>query len=158
MVFIEPSRCCQRLILNPLCLPFRHASEVTAYPGCGFLWRVHGLRVRGWAFLCWVTLGLGLGPGWLAAGPSVHDLAAQYRFACAQCHGLDGTALSPSGAKLPGRALADRKWLAKQRDEELLQAILNGKGAMPSFKHKLSPEEAKRLLTEIIRPLARRVR
>jgi mono/diheme cytochrome c family protein len=54
--------------------------------------------------------------------------------------------------------LADRKWLAKQKDEDLLQAILNGKGAMPSFQHKLTPEEAKRLITEVIRPLARRIR
>jgi mono/diheme cytochrome c family protein len=54
--------------------------------------------------------------------------------------------------------LADRKWLAQQKDETLLQSILNGKGAMPSFKHKLTAEEAKRMLTEIVRPLARRAR
>ena len=94
----------------------------------------------------------------LSASPSVHDLEAQYRFACAQCHGLDGTSMNPSGERLPGRVLADRKWLGKQKDEDLLQSILKGKGAMPSFKHKMTPEEAKRLLTGIVRPLARRIR
>jgi mono/diheme cytochrome c family protein len=105
----------------------------------------------------WLLLG-GLLPVWLSAGPSVHDLEAQYRFGCAQCHGLDGRSRSPSGEPLPGRVLADRKWLAKQKDEDLLRSILSGKGAMPSFQHKLTPEEAKRLITEVIRPLARRIR
>jgi mono/diheme cytochrome c family protein len=95
---------------------------------------------------------------WLFASPSVHDMEAQYRFSCAQCHGLDGTSRGPAGERLPGRVLADRKWLAKQKDEDLVRTILDGKGAMPSFKHKLSPEEVKRLLTEIVRPLARRAR
>jgi len=92
------------------------------------------------------------------AAPSVHDLKAQYRFSCSQCHGADGKAKGPSGIRLPGRVLADRAWLAKQVDEALIASILEGKGAMPGFKHKLSPEEAKRLLAEVIRPMARQVR
>lgn len=109
-------------------------------------------------FYRWVILVVGLASVRLLAGPSVHDLDAQYRFSCAQCHGLDGTSRSPSGARLPGRVLADRKWLAKQKDEDLVRSIMEGRGAMPSFKHKLTQEEAKRLLTEIVRPLARRAR
>ena len=85
-------------------------------------------------------------------------MEAQYRFSCAECHGPVGTSLSPAGEKLPGRVLAERKWLAEQQDADLLQSILNGKGAMPSFKHKMTPEEAKRMLMEILHPLARRVR
>ena len=85
-------------------------------------------------------------------------MEAQYRFSCAQCHGLDGTSRSPAGERLPGRVLADRKWLVKQKDEDLIRATLDGKGAMPSFKHKLTAEDVKRLLTEIVRPLARRAR
>jgi mono/diheme cytochrome c family protein len=94
----------------------------------------------------------------LDAGPSVHDLKAQYRFSCSQCHGLDGKAKSPGGLPLPGRVLADRAWLAKQNDEVLVASILEGKDAMPGFKHKLTPEEAKRMLSDVIRPLARRAR
>jgi len=111
----------------------------------------------------WIDHGSGflaawLLPVWLSAAPSVHDLKAQYRFSCAQCHGLDGTARGPSGLRLPGRVLADRRWLAKQKDADLARSILEGKGAMPGFKHKLSQEEALRLLTEIVRPLARKTR
>jgi mono/diheme cytochrome c family protein len=105
-----------------------------------------------------VFLVMGVLPVCLAAAPSVHDLDAQYRFSCAQCHGLDGTARNPAGLRLPGRVLADRKWLGQQKDEDLLRSILEGKGAMPSFKHKLGREEALGLLSEIIRPLARRAR
>lgn len=94
----------------------------------------------------------------LLAGPSVHDLKAQYRFSCAQCHGLDGKAKGPGGIRLPGRVLADRAWLARQNDEVLVASILEGKDGMPGFKHKLSPEDAKRMLTDVIRPLARRAR
>ncbi len=95
---------------------------------------------------------------WAWTSPSVHDLEAQYCFACARCHGLDGNALSPTGARLPGRVLADRRWLASRKDEDLLAAILKGKGAMPSFRYKLTQEEAERLLREIVRPFARRRR
>lgn len=94
----------------------------------------------------------------LDAGPSVHDLKAQYRFSCSQCHGLDGKAKGPGGLPLPGRVLADRVWLAKQDDQMLVASILEGKDAMPGFKHKLTPEEAKRMLTDVIRPMARRAR
>jgi mono/diheme cytochrome c family protein len=116
------------------------------------------LRVVDRAVRQGVILAMGWAPIWLFASPSVHDLEAQYRFSCAPCHGLDGTSRSPAGEKLPGRVLADRKWLAKQNDADLLHGILEGKGAMPSFKYKLTQEEAKRMLSEIIRPLARRAR
>ena len=124
----------------------------------GLFGGLHTLRRLNLKNRRWILLVVGILPGWLSASPSVHDLEAQYRFSCAQCHGLDGTSQSPSGEKLPGRVLADRKWLAKRKDADLLQSILNGKGAMPSFKHKLTQEEAKRMLTEIIRPMARSVR
>ncbi len=94
----------------------------------------------------------------LSAGPSVHDLKAQYRFSCSQCHGLDGKAKGPGGIRLPGRVLADRAWLSKQNDTVLAASILEGKDAMPGFKHKLTPEEAKRMVVDVIRRLAQRAR
>jgi mono/diheme cytochrome c family protein len=105
-----------------------------------------------------VLLVAGFASARLWSGASVHDLDAQYRYSCAQCHGLDGTAKGPGGVKLPGRILSDKKWLAKQQEETLLASILNGKGAMPGFKYKLSLEDAKRMISEIIRPMARRAR
>lgn len=101
---------------------------------------------------------MGFGSCILAAAPSVHDLDAQYKFMCAQCHGLTGNSKSPSGVKLPGRVLADRRWLARQKNEDLLRSILEGKGAMPSFKHKMTPEETKRMIGGILRPMARKTR
>lgn len=86
------------------------------------------------------------------------DLAYLYRSTCAACHGLDGTAKSPAGVRLPGRILADRAWLSKQTKEELIHTIQEGKRAMPAFKEKLSTGESHRLLTEIIEPLARKGR
>jgi mono/diheme cytochrome c family protein len=107
----------------------------------------------------WLVLVLaGLASTGVARTTSVHDLRSQYQFSCSRCHGLDGTAKGPGGIRLPGRVLADRKWLAQQKDEALLKSILEGKGAMPGFKYKLSLEEAKRMLSEIIRPMARRAR
>lgn len=107
----------------------------------------------------WLMLPLA---AWLCApafgAQSVHDLRAQYRFSCAQCHGVAGDARGPGGSWLPGRVLADRRWLGKQKDEVLVASILNGKGAMPSFRFKLTEEAAKRLVAEIIRPMARRAR
>ena len=97
----------------------------------------------------------GLLSAWALAASNIHDPKAQYRFYCAQCHGLDGTARAPGVIRLPGRVLADEKWLAKQKEEDLLASILNGKGAMPSFKYKMAPEDAKRLLSEIIHPMTR---
>ena len=70
--------------------------------------------------------------------------------------------MAPPGT-LPGSGCPDARsrtasGSGKQKDEDLLRSILEGKGAMPSFKHKLGREEALGLLTEIIRPLARRAR
>jgi mono/diheme cytochrome c family protein len=92
----------------------------------------------------------------LQGASSVHDPKAQYAYACAACHGVDGTSRGPGGLRLPGRVLADRRWLAARTEPELLAAILDGKGAMPAFRGKLSQEEAKRLLNAVIRPMARK--
>ena len=103
----------------------------------------------------WVSLALAVGCAALAAGSPGRDLAYLYRSTCAACHGLDGTAKGPGGVRLPGRALANAGWLARQEDQALIRSILKGKGAMPSFKEKLTPEDCKRLLTEVVRPLAK---
>ena len=116
------------------------------------------MSVKTWRFRRWAVLVMGFGSCILAAAPSVHDLDAQYKFMCAQCHGLNGNSKGPSGVKLPGRVLADRRWLARQKNEDLLRSILEGKGAMPSFKHKMTPEEAKRMIGGVLRPMARKAR
>lgn len=84
------------------------------------------------------------------------DLALYYRRACAECHGADGAARSPLGFRLSGRALADARWQARTKDEEMVKAILRGKREMPAFGAQLSELEAKALVEQVIRPMAAR--
>lgn len=88
----------------------------------------------------------------------VRDLKAFYQERCAVCHGTDGSGRGPGGARLGGRNLADGRWLARQEEKDLVTAILKGRGAMPGFRRQIHEAEAKRLLAEVIRPLAARRR
>jgi len=110
------------------------------------LWKVSCLRLL-------LIFGL-VGVATAAAVPK-RDLSYFYRTNCAACHGVDGSARAAGGGRLSGRALSDRVWLAKQKEEDLVQSVQNGKGAMPSYKEKLTIEETRRLLKEIVLPLAK---
>ena len=84
------------------------------------------------------------------------DLALFYRRACAECHGVDGSARAPSGLRLAGRNLTDHRWQSRMTDSDMVKAILKGKREMPAFSASLSEDDAKRLVTEILRPMAAR--
>jgi mono/diheme cytochrome c family protein len=84
------------------------------------------------------------------------DLKAFYQARCSVCHGLDGSGKGPGGIRLGGRNLADSRWLAKQEEAALMASLLRGRGAMPGFQRQLGEAEAKRLLTEVVRPMATR--
>ncbi|WP_243305241.1 c-type cytochrome [Geothrix oryzisoli] len=86
----------------------------------------------------------------------VRDLRAFYRERCAVCHGADGSGHGPGGARLGGRNLADSRWRTHQEEGALVASILKGRGAMPGFARQLTEPEARRLLTEVIGPLAHR--
>ncbi|NWJ42261.1 MAG: cytochrome c [Geothrix sp.] len=88
----------------------------------------------------------------------VRDLKAFFQERCAVCHGPEGTGRGVTGARLGGRNLADPRWLAKQEEAGLVASILKGRGAMPGFRRQLSEAEGRRLVAEIIRPLAARKR
>ncbi|MBI4912186.1 MAG: cytochrome c [Acidobacteria bacterium] len=84
----------------------------------------------------------------------VEELRRFYADNCVRCHGTDGSATSPEGKPLKGQSFLDRRTMDKKSDEELAKTILKGLGfgfVMPKFKDQLSPEEAKRLVTELIR-------
>ncbi len=91
-------------------------------------------------------------PGAAQAPPK--DLKAFFLRTCATCHGADGSGRAPTGQRLVGRALADAKWQAKQKDSDLAKIILLGKGSMPGYKGQLTEEEVKLMVSDIIRPLA----
>lgn len=86
----------------------------------------------------------------------VRDLKAFFQGRCAVCHGADGTGRGAAGDRLGGRPLADARWLSKQKESDLAASILKGRGAMPGFRRQLNDAEARRLVVEVIRPLAAR--
>ncbi len=95
----------------------------------------------------WVTLAL-------AHGLERMDLKKFYQQNCARCHGPDGSAVSADGKKLKGQDFTDQDWQRKTGDEEMVNTILNGKFfglAMPKFKGSLTEEEARKMVTDIIR-------
>lgn len=86
----------------------------------------------------------------------VRDLRGFFRERCVACHGAEGTGRGANGVKLGGRNLADVRWLARQEDAGLAASILKGRGAMPGFRRQLTETEARRLVVEVVRPLALR--
>ena len=86
----------------------------------------------------------------------VRDLRGFFRERCVACHGTDGTGRGPNGVKLGGRNLAEARWQARQEDAALGASILKGRGAMPGFGRQLTEAEARRLVAEVVRPLAQR--
>ena len=86
----------------------------------------------------------------------VRDLRGFFRERCVACHGVDGTGRGPNGVKLGGRNLAEARWLARQEDAALGTSIRKGRGAMPGFGRQLTEAEARRLVAEVVRPLALR--
>jgi mono/diheme cytochrome c family protein len=101
--------------------------------------------------LAWVLVWTGLLPG---AVPEAREPRALFERNCAVCHGADGRARGASGRPLPGRVLADARWQARTSDQAAVAAILEGKGAMPAFKVRLTPAEARALLKDPIRTWA----
>jgi cytochrome c6 len=73
------------------------------------------------------------------AGPALGAVDAAKLFAskCAACHGKDGAG-SPSGKKMGVKDLAEEKG---ESAKEIAEDITLGKGKMPAFKGKLTPEE-----------------
>ena len=83
----------------------------------------------------------------------VRDFKAFFLQRCAVCHGSDGTGRGANGDRLGGRNLSDTRWLAKQKEADLVASVLKGRGAMPGFRRQLSEAEVKRLLTAVLRPV-----
>lgn len=80
--------------------------------------------------------------------------AENWENSCAACHGADGKAQTKQGRKLKIRDYTDPQVQAELKDEEMLQAILeglvqNGKTTMKGFKDELSAQEAKDLVAHI---------
>jgi len=79
----------------------------------------------------------------LASAPLAHAAAdgkALYEAKCAMCHGKDGVAkpMAKGSANLN-----DPKWQAATTADKIVGVMESGKGKMPVYKGKLTPEEEK---------------
>jgi mono/diheme cytochrome c family protein/uncharacterized membrane protein len=103
------------------------------------------------ALLGWglgACLGLAAGEG--DAAPQAHREAGElFGKRCARCHGADGTGQPrrARGGEIPN--FTDAKWQATRTDDQLLASILDGKDKMPSFRDRLSEEEARDLVAHV---------
>lgn len=90
----------------------------------------------------------------LVLGTDGKDLRVFYQQNCARCHGPDGSAVSAEGERLGGEDFTDLDWQRRTGDDEMVKTILRGKffgWVMPGFKDTLTPDEAQRMVTDIIR-------
>jgi cytochrome c553 len=91
----------------------------------------------------------------LAAGTAQAASASEnWENNCASCHGEDGKAQTKQGKKLKIRDYTDAKVQADFKDEDMLQAILegvktDGKERMKGYKEEISEAEAKDLVAYI---------
>ncbi|HET8774157.1 MAG TPA: cytochrome c [Thermoanaerobaculia bacterium] len=78
----------------------------------------------------------------LAVAPATFaaDGAALYKSKCAMCHGPDGAGQTTMGKNMKLRDLRSAD-VQKQTDAELVKWIADGKGKMPAYKGKMTPDE-----------------
>ncbi|WP_243288014.1 c-type cytochrome [Geothrix terrae] len=85
---------------------------------------------------------------------SVDELRAFFAENCVKCHGPDGSAHSAEGKKLGGFDFTDAKKAAKETDADMIKTIRKGIFfglVMPSFKAKLTEDDAGLLVKEVLR-------
>jgi mono/diheme cytochrome c family protein len=88
----------------------------------------------------------------LVAGPSsLHaqkDAAKVFKANCTLCHSEDGSGSSATGKALQAKDLRSEE-VQKQTDAELAEVITKGRGKMPAFGSKFSPDAIKSLVAYI---------
>lgn len=82
------------------------------------------------------------------------DAAKVYKANCVLCHSADGSGDSATGKALKAKDLRSDE-IQKKSDAELAEVITKGKGKMPAFGAKFSPDVIKSLVT-YIRELAKK--
>ena len=81
--------------------------------------------------------------------PNAASAAALYARNCASCHGRDGRAKTAKAKSNHARNVADADWQNRVSDERIFNAIMNGKGKMPSYSKKLSEQEIDSLVSYV---------
>jgi len=83
-----------------------------------------------------------------SASAKADDAAATFKSKCVACHGADGSGNTSIGKSMHLRDLGSAD-VQKQSDADLTAMITNGKGAMPSYKGKLTDDQIHGLVTYI---------
>jgi mono/diheme cytochrome c family protein len=82
------------------------------------------------------------------------DAATVFKANCVLCHGADGSGSTPTGKALKAKDLKSDE-VQKQSDQELAAVITKGRGKMPAFGSKFSPDLINSLVA-YIRQLAKK--
>jgi mono/diheme cytochrome c family protein len=82
------------------------------------------------------------------------DAAKLFKTNCTLCHGDDGSGNSPTGKALKAKDLRSDE-VQKQTDAALAEVIAKGRGKMPAFGSKFSPDVINSLVA-YIRQLAKK--
>lgn len=85
---------------------------------------------------------------------SVNELRGFFAENCVKCHGSDGSAHGPDGKKLRGFDFTDAEKAGKETDADMVKTIRKGIFfglIMPSFKAKLTEDDAGLLVKEVLR-------
>lgn len=92
-----------------------------------------------------LVLALAISPLISCSAIAQEDAAGLFKSKCAACHGADG-----SGNTAVGKSIKIRDFhspdVQTQTDAQLTEMISAGKGAMPSYKGKLTDEQIKQLV------------
>jgi len=80
--------------------------------------------------------------------PQQSSAEKDYKANCVLCHSIDGTGSSPTGKALKAKDLKSPE-VQNASDADLVAAITNGKGKMPAFGKKLSPDAIKGLVNYV---------
>ena len=83
-----------------------------------------------------------------SAEPPQASAEKDYKASCVLCHSPDGSGSSPAGKALKAKDLRSSE-VQSATDADLLAIITNGKGKMPAFGKKLSPDAIKGLVTYV---------
>jgi mono/diheme cytochrome c family protein len=79
-------------------------------------------------------------------GPGERDAANLYSYYCARCHGAGGEGDPRNVDRSPGLDLTRSEMVRKRSVELIHRRIAQGRGPMPGFARRLSPEEIEELV------------
>lgn len=69
-----------------------------------------------------------------------------YLLSCWQCHGTQGKGDGPAAANLVGGVPSLEQKVTKERFDELVRLIQDGKGTMPAYREDIDKHDSRRIL------------